>query len=80
MIRRLLPLAAAVPFIGCAAHKNPVPGHPAAAYTIPVECIDRVLHGTDKTKCYALDPAHPDTAVCGPVVVHFTCTKVATSK
>jgi hypothetical protein len=76
MIRLLLPIATAMLLTGCAA-KNPVKGHPSAAYTIPVECIDRVLRGTVKTKCYALDPEHPDTAVCGPVLVHFTCTRVS---
>lgn len=49
---------------------------PAAQLAIPVSCIDQVIHGTEKTRCEAIDPAHPDVALCGPVLVHFNCTKV----
>jgi hypothetical protein len=52
---------------------------PAAQLAIPVSCIDQVLHGTEKTRCEAVDPAHPDVALCGPVLIHFNCTKVVQS-
>jgi hypothetical protein len=59
---------------GCAGTKKMQP--PAAQLSIPVSCIDQVIHGTEKTRCEAIDPAHPDVALCGPVLVHFTCTKI----
>jgi hypothetical protein len=53
---------------------------PAAQLAIPVSCIDQVIHGTEKTRCEAIDPSHPDVALCGPVLVHFNCTKIIPKK
>jgi hypothetical protein len=58
---------------GCAA-KQPALRIPVTRLAIPVDCIDKVLHGTTRTKCNAI-PNHPDWADCGHVVVHYTCTR-----
>jgi len=79
--RLLLGIAVALAIIavaGCAPHKQMRPA--TAQLAIPITCIDQVLHGTEKTVCEVTDPAHPDVALCGPVLVHFTCTKVIPKK
>lgn len=67
-------LAAIALTTGCGAGKKMRPDG-ASRLAIPVSCIDQV-HGTEQTVCEATDPAHPDIALCGPLQVHFTCTKV----
>jgi hypothetical protein len=72
-------LLAIIAIAGCARtplHRAKKMHPPAAQLAIPVSCIDQVLHGTEKTRCEAVDPAHPDVALCGPVLIHFNCTKV----
>jgi hypothetical protein len=66
-------LFAILALVGCAA-QQPALRVPVTRLAIPVDCIDKVLHGTTRTKCDAI-PNHPDWADCGHVIVHYTCTR-----